>query len=118
MPKLIQKISPACMLPPFYGVAWVDHASNKVIALPVPFNVAASFGRAVWIWLKFGYRPVRIDPRDAYQQGYKAGIEQATPAERPKFTEIVITTNPAGECVAVTRQDMNGRIVSIIWERQ
>lgn len=30
--------------------------------------------------------------------------------------EVVVTTNPLGECVAVTRQDDEGRILSVIWE--
>ena len=32
-------------------------------------------------------------------------------------SEVVVTTNEAGQCVAVTRQDDEGRILSIIWER-
>lgn len=31
--------------------------------------------------------------------------------------EVVVTTNDKGECVAVTRQDNEGEIVSVIWER-
>lgn len=30
--------------------------------------------------------------------------------------EIVITTNSTGQCVAVTRQDDEGKILSVIWE--
>ncbi|MBA8734197.1 hypothetical protein [Chromobacterium violaceum] len=30
--------------------------------------------------------------------------------------EVTITTNDRGECVAVTRQDEDGRILSVIWE--
>ena len=34
-----------------------------------------------------------------------------------KIGEVVVTTNEAGECVAVTRQDEDGKILSVIWER-
>lgn len=32
--------------------------------------------------------------------------------------EVTITTNEKGECVAVTRQDEEGRILSLLWEKQ
>lgn len=32
--------------------------------------------------------------------------------------EVVVTTNRAGEAVAVTMQDSDGRILSVIWERE
>lgn len=32
-------------------------------------------------------------------------------------THVTVTTNEAGECVAVTRTDDEGRILSVIWER-
>lgn len=32
------------------------------------------------------------------------------------WSEVVVTTNIKGECVAVTRQDPEGRILSVIWE--
>jgi hypothetical protein len=30
--------------------------------------------------------------------------------------EVVVTTNRDGDCVAVTRQDNEGRILSVLWE--
>lgn len=30
--------------------------------------------------------------------------------------EVVVTSNELGQCIAVTRQDDEGRILSIIWE--
>ena len=32
--------------------------------------------------------------------------------------EVVVTTNIAGQCVAVTRQDEEGRILSVIWSAE
>ena len=34
-----------------------------------------------------------------------------------KNGEVTVTTNEAGDCVAVTRQDKDGKILSVIWER-
>src|SRR5690606_32778191 len=39
-------------------------------------------------------------------------IEQAL----SEHGEVVVTTDQAGRCVAVTRQDAEGRILSTIWE--
>ena len=30
--------------------------------------------------------------------------------------EVVVTTNQQGQCVAVTRQDDEGKILSVIWQ--
>lgn len=32
--------------------------------------------------------------------------------------EVVITTTESGECVAVTRQDEEGMIIKVLWERK
>lgn len=33
------------------------------------------------------------------------------------YGEVVVTTTEAGECVWVTRQDNEGRVLSVIWEK-
>ena len=33
-------------------------------------------------------------------------------------SEVVVTTNELGECVAVTRQDEEGKILSVIWMKK
>jgi len=53
----------------------------------------------VHAWLR------RNDPAHAAQP------EPAAPAG-----EVVVTTRPDGTCVAVTRQDADGRILSVIWQ--
>lgn len=36
--------------------------------------------------------------------------------EQPQVGEVAVTTNQQGHCVAVTRQDDEGKILSVIWE--
>lgn len=36
--------------------------------------------------------------------------------EQPEVGEVVVTTTQQGQCVAVTRQDEEGQILSVIWE--
>lgn len=36
----------------------------------------------------------------------------------PTFGGVTITTNEAGDCVAVTRTDHEGRILRVLWERE
>ena len=36
--------------------------------------------------------------------------------EQPQVVEVVVTTNQQGQCVAVTRQDDEGQILSVIWQ--
>lgn len=38
------------------------------------------------------------------------------PIEKASLGEVVVTTTEAGECVMVSRQDAEGRILSIVWE--
>lgn len=45
------------------------------------------------------------------------GIKQAI-EEAEKRGEVVVSTDPAGNCVAVTRQDEEGKILSVIWEAE
>lgn len=33
------------------------------------------------------------------------------------YGDVVVTTTEAGECVFVTRQDAEGRVLSVIWEK-
>lgn len=46
-------------------------------------------------------------------------LSASAPANAPAATpagEVVVTTNKAGQCVCVSRQDEDGRILSVIWE--
>jgi hypothetical protein len=51
---------------------------------------------------------------NAYSKGYYAGKKAATKAQAGA---VVITTDAdTGQCVAVTRQDDEGRVLSVIWQ--
>lgn len=49
---------------------------------------------------------------------YDWRIEDAIALLRAHCGEVTVTTNEAGDAVAVTRTDEEHRILSIIWERQ
>ncbi|HEX8885956.1 MAG TPA: hypothetical protein VF797_15820 [Noviherbaspirillum sp.] len=70
--KILKRIGQGEMLPPFYGVAWVDFMSRMTICLPVPLNVIAALLRTLWLFLKHGWRAIPVDPRAAYDAGMKA----------------------------------------------
>lgn len=57
------------MLPPWYGVAWVDFRSGSAVCMPVPCNLIAGLVRAAWAFLRIGHHPVYRSPRAAYLQG-------------------------------------------------
>lgn len=46
----------------------------------------------------------------------RAAPQQAAPAAAPASGEVVVTRNEAGQIVAVTRQDADGRVLSVIAE--
>ena len=45
-------------------------------------------------------------------------MTHSPPAEVPADGYVTITTNEAGECVAVTRNDEEGRVLSVLWKRR
>lgn len=61
------------IIPPWYGVAWRDFYADRTVCYPIPLNIIASFVRGVIVWLKYGYKAVPVNPRDAYDQGYRDG---------------------------------------------
>lgn len=73
---LVKRVSPGEMIPPLYGVAWYDFATDRVIALPVGLNTLVRVLRAAWVWVRFGGTAVRVNPREAYAQGVRAGRKQ------------------------------------------
>lgn len=70
---MIKRISDGEIIPAWYGCAWRDWASNRMVCLPVPLNVLASYARGAYMWLRFGFMPVPSNPRDAYAQGLRDG---------------------------------------------
>jgi hypothetical protein len=58
------------MLPPFYGVAWWADYHNVAVCFPVPLNLLAAVGRAVWIFARYGAMSLPSSPREAYRRGW------------------------------------------------
>jgi hypothetical protein len=52
----------------------------------------------------------------AYATGFVAN-EKQSPVYAHPAGEVVVTTNATGDCLAVTRQNEDGKILSVIWER-
>lgn len=71
---LVKRVRQGELLPAFYGVSWVDFASNEAVCLPVGLNLLAATARSVYIWVRYGYRAVYVNPREAYAQGYARGV--------------------------------------------
>ena len=59
---------------------------------------------------------------DDWQKKLQSSIEvsvvlkQQDPNFKQPSGEVVVTTNQQGQCVAVTRQDDEGKILSVIWQ--
>jgi hypothetical protein len=74
--KMIKEIHRGMCIPAWYGVAWVIYEADITICMPIPLNLIAAFMRAFWLWMRWGYRSVPVDPRDAYRQGFKDGSRE------------------------------------------
>ncbi len=71
--KIVKEIHRGQIIPAFYGIAWMEYTVDRYVCLPIPLNIIAAISRSVYIWLRHGYKPIAIDPRDAYNQGIKFG---------------------------------------------
>lgn len=72
---LKREIQEGGMAPAWYGVAWRDHNRRSVICYPIVLNIIVSFLRSVYISIRFGNMTISCDPRDAYQQGFRNGLD-------------------------------------------
>lgn len=75
----IRKIGQGMVIPPWFGVAWVEEYARLTVCMPIPLNVLAHLLRGIWLWLRFGYMPVACSPREAFAQGFAAGKRERTP---------------------------------------
>jgi hypothetical protein len=71
--KLKKLVEHGDEMPPWYGVAWYEFSRDAAVCLPVPLNLVAGLLRSLWAFLRFGYRPTRLNARDAFMQGYWLG---------------------------------------------
>lgn len=65
------------VIPNWYGVAWRDWISGRMVCMPVPFNMVAGLARACYVFVRYGYLTVPANPRDAYMQGLREGERKA-----------------------------------------
>jgi hypothetical protein len=66
-------VRPGEMIPRFYGAAWYDWLSDHAVCMPLGLNVLAAVGRTAYFTIKHAGRMVQSSPRDAYEQGFRAG---------------------------------------------
>ena len=58
-----------------------------------------------------------VDPSHLYaDQAHAIPKMKSTEELAGPEGEVVVTTDAAGRCIAVTRQDSESRILSVIWE--
>jgi hypothetical protein len=75
--KIVKRIDEGSMLPPLYGVAWQDFYRRRAVCLPVPLNVVAGLLRAAWLYMRWGWIPTPMNPRAAYDKGFRDGKRAA-----------------------------------------
>lgn len=73
---LVRIVADGQLIPAGYGVAWIRWSTGDAICLPVPLNIAAGAARRAWHWAKVP-RALVMDPRQAYDKGYRAGVRAA-----------------------------------------
>lgn len=79
---LIKRIHRGCVIPRFYGPYRYEIVTGDMLCMPMPFCFIVGLLQAFLSALKWSYREVISDPRDAYEQGYQAG--KASKEESPK----------------------------------
>lgn len=70
---IVKEVRQGEVIPAWYGVAWVQLENNRAICYPMPFNLLIAAVRATVIWMRYGYRVVPYNARDAYAQGVRDG---------------------------------------------
>lgn len=74
---LIKRINNGDLLPSFYGIAWVDLYRNQAVCLPLGLNALVAVCRSAYHSVRHAGLIVRANPRDAYEQGFRAGRASA-----------------------------------------
>jgi hypothetical protein len=71
--KIAKEVQQGSVIPAWYGIAWTRFESNTAICYPMPFNLLVATTRAIVVWMRYGYRIVPYNARDAYAQGVRDG---------------------------------------------
>jgi hypothetical protein len=75
----VKRLKEGEMLPAWYGVAFYDFATNRMVAAPIPFNVIFVLLRKIYVYIRSGIKTVYFEPREAYWQGYTEGKKDSKP---------------------------------------
>lgn len=51
---ILRRVSCDEDVPSLYGVAWLENYGMVAVCLPVPINLVAGAGRAIWLFMKYG----------------------------------------------------------------
>lgn len=70
---IIKEIKHGNDMPPFYGIAWQNLYKQTYVCMPIIINIIAYWIRSLYLWLRWGYRPMNTDSYSAYHEGYKKG---------------------------------------------
>lgn len=63
--------------PPLHGPVWRDWATDDYVTAVVPLNLPLGAAVLLWSWLRAGWRPLFLQPHQAYLQGRAEGQRQA-----------------------------------------
>lgn len=74
--RLAKEVHEGEIIPAWYGVAWVRFEVNAAVCYPMPLNLLVAAVRAFAIWMRYGYRAVPCNSRDAYAQGLRDGRQK------------------------------------------
>lgn len=83
--KVVKEVMRGEMIPPWYGVAWISMGRDSAMCLPIGLNLLAAAVRGVWVWARHGHVVISRDAREAYMEGWRAGLEEG--ARRSRIRE-------------------------------
>ncbi|OEZ90695.1 hypothetical protein [Duganella phyllosphaerae] len=70
---LVRVVAEGQLIPAGFGVAAVNWKTGDALCLPIPLNLVAASARRAWYLVKAPHALV-VDPRQAYDKGYRAGV--------------------------------------------
>ena len=98
------------IIPKYYGIAWREFHRDVAVAYPIPFNIAFSCIRDVYIWFMHGRNGWLDKKLDAsYNIGYDKGYKSAKALISLNDILTYLETHPRGSSTQVLR-DMFARI--------
>lgn len=74
---LVARVRRGELAPRFHGPVWQDWARDEYFTVLVPLNIPICAMILGWSWLRAGWRPLFLQPHQAYLQGRAEGQRQA-----------------------------------------